>query len=94
MKNNNLNLKKLPKGIKFATINSYDEEDFILETIIAKLIYNGYSKDQIYKSLSNSENETDSEFIGIIAQDIIYNFIKLNPEFKEILEKNNKAHKF
>lgn len=94
MKNNKSNLKKLPKGLKFSTINSCDEEDIILEKHIATLVYNGYSKDEIYKSFSNPENDTDSEFIGIIAQDMIYNFIKLNPKFKEILERNNKADKF
>lgn len=44
MKNIKSNLEELPKGIKFATINSYDDEDIILEKIIATLIYNGYSK--------------------------------------------------
>lgn len=87
------NLKQLPKGLKFSTINSHDEEDIILEKHIATLIYNGYSKDEIYKSLSNSENKKDSQFIGIIAQEIMYNFIKLNIEFAEILEYNNGVHK-
>lgn len=64
------------------------------ETIIATLIYNGHSKDKIYKNLSNTENEIDSQFIGIIAQDAIDNFIKLNPEFEKILERNNKAYEF
>lgn len=95
MKNIKSNLKELPKGIKFATINSYDEEDIILEKIIATLIYNGYSKNQIYKSLStNPENAIDCEFIGIIAQEMICNFIELNPKFAEILERNNKANEF
>lgn len=86
MKNNKSNLKKLPKGVKFATINSYDSEDIILEKHIATLIYNGYSKNQIYKSLSNPENEEGTEFIGIVAQEMICNFIELNTEFAIILK--------
>ncbi|MFV8441553.1 hypothetical protein [Flavobacterium sp. LB2P44] len=86
MKNNKSNLKKLPKGVKFATINSYDSEDIILEKHIATLIYNGYSKNQIYKSLSNPENDADMEFIGIVAQEMICKFIELNPEFAIILK--------
>lgn len=82
-------LKQLPKGLKFSTINSYDEEDIILETITAKLIYNGYSKDEIHKDLSNTENQIDSQFMGTIIEDIINNFIKLNPEFAETFKKNN-----
>jgi hypothetical protein len=94
MKNNKSNLKKLPKGIKFATINSSDSEDIVLEKIIATLIYNGYSKDQIYKSYSNPENEIDSQFIGVIVQETLNNFIELNPEFATVLEQNDKAHEF
>lgn len=92
MKNNKSNFKRLPKGVKFATINSYDSEDIILEKHIATLIYNGYSKNQIYKSLSNPKNDADIEFIGIVAQEMICNFIELNSKFAEILESNNKAH--
>lgn len=94
MKNIKSNLKELPKGIKFATTNSYDEEDIILEKIIATLIYNGYSKNQIYKSLTNPENEIDAQFIGVIVQEMIYNFIKLNPVFDELLEQNDKTSEF
>lgn len=90
---NKLNLKQLPKGTKFSTINSYNENDIILEKYIATLIYNEYSKDEIYKSLSNPENEIDSQFIGIVVQDIINNFIKLNPEFAKILTQKNNFNK-
>jgi hypothetical protein len=46
MNTNKPNFKQIPKGIKFAKSNSYDEEDIILEKIIATLIYNGHSIDQ------------------------------------------------
>lgn len=94
MNKNTQNLQQLPKGIKFSTINSYDKEDIILEKHIATLIYNKYSKDEIYKALSNAENEIDSQFIGIMAQEMIFNFIELNPEFAIILEQNNKVKEF
>lgn len=94
MKNSKTELKELPKGVKFSTINSYDGDDIILEKHIAKLIYNGYSKDEIYKSFSNPENEIDSQFIGVMVQETLNNFIELNPEFAIILEQNDKKEEF
>lgn len=94
MNKNTKNFKQLPRGIKFATINSHDEEDIILEETIATLIYNGYSSNEIYKSIFDTENREASRFIGHIAEDIMINFIKLNPEFDAILEKNNRIYNF
>lgn len=86
------NIKQLPKEIKFATINSYDEEDIILEETIATLIYNSYSSKEIYKSIFDTECRETSRFMGHFVENIMKDFIKLNPEFVEILERNNNTH--
>ncbi|KQB43458.1 hypothetical protein RCH33_560 [Flavobacterium daejeonense] len=89
MDTNKQTLKKLPKGMKFSIIDSYDEEDIILVKTIATLIYNGYSTKEIYNSVLDTENREDVRFFGGIVEDILLDFIKRNPEFAEILKSNN-----
>ncbi|TDO98485.1 hypothetical protein [Flavobacterium sp. 245] len=56
-KTNNTKLKELPKDTKFATFNS-DNEDMILgEYLIAILIYNGTSFNQLLESANEIENK-------------------------------------
>lgn len=94
MKNNKPNFKELPKDIKFATHNSNNEDFIILEFFIANLIHNGASFYQLLEPAEDIENKNDKEQLITETTNIILNFIKLNPEFAEILERNNKAHKF
>ena len=94
MKNNNLKFKELPKDIKFSTHNSNNEDFIILEFFIANLIYNGASFNQLLEPAENIENKKDKEQMITETTNIVLDFIKLNPEFAEILERNNKAHEF
>jgi hypothetical protein len=94
MKNSKTEFKELPKNIKFATINSKKEDDIILEFYIAILIYNGTSFNQLLEPADDIENKKDKEQMITETTNIILDFIKLNPEFAEILERNNKANEF
>ena len=86
-------IKKLPKAIKFSTIDSYDEEDIILVETIATLIYNGYSSKEIYNSILDTENKEACRLFGAIIEDIMKDFTKLNPEFTRNQTKKYKNHK-
>lgn len=91
---NNIKLKELPKDIKFATFNS-DNEDIILgEYIIATLIYNGFSLDQLLEPANEIEDLKEREDVKMIVTNIVLDFINLNPEFAEILEQNDRANEF
>lgn len=94
MKNYKTELKELPKDTKFATFNSETKEIILGEYLIATLIYNGESLDKILKSANEIKNKKEREDVKTIMSNIILDFIKLNPEFSEILEINNKAHEF
>lgn len=94
MKNNKTEFKELPKHIKFATHNSNNEDFIILEFFIANLIYNGASFNQLLEPAEDIENKKDKEQMITETTNIILDFIKLNPELSEVLEQNNKAHKF
>ena len=94
MKNNKTELKELPKDIKFATHNSNNEDSIILEFFIANLIYNGASLNQLLEPAEDIENKKDKEQMITETTNLILDFIKLNPEFAEILEQNNKAIEF
>lgn len=94
MKNNKSEFKQLPKDIKFATHNSKNEDFYLLEFLIANLIYNGYSFNQLLKPAKNIENKKDREQMINQTTNIILDFVELNPEFNEILKRNNEAHEF
>ena len=94
MKNSNTEFKELPKNVKFATINSKKEDDIILEFYIAILIYNGTSFKQLLEPADEIENKKDKKQMTTETTNLILDFIKLNPEFAEILEQNNKVYEF
>ncbi|WP_366185357.1 hypothetical protein [Flavobacterium ovatum] len=94
MKNNKANFKELPYNVKFATTNSNNEKDFITEVLIANLINNGISFNTFLEYADSIENKKIREESIENTTNIILDFISLNPEFAEILERNNKAHEF
>ena len=94
MKNYKTDFKELPKDIKFATHHSNNEDFIIIEFFIANLIYNGASFNQLLEPADDIENKKDKEQMITETTNIILDFIKLNPEFAEILERNNKVHEF
>ena len=94
MKTNNTTLKELPKNIKFATHNTNNIDFIILEFFIANLIYNGTSFKQLLEPADHIENKKVKEQMITETTNIILDFIKLNPEFANILEKNNKVYEF
>lgn len=94
MKNNKTEFKELPKRVKFTTINSTNEDYIILEFLIANLIHNGASINQLLQPAEDIVNKKDKQQMITETTNIILDFINLNPEFAEILEQNNKAHEF
>ncbi|QZK91572.1 hypothetical protein K5V07_14105 [Flavobacterium sp. CHNK8] len=94
MNNNNTELKELPNNTKFTRFNS-DNEDIILgEYLIALLINNGASFNELLESANEIEDKKERILVKKIMTDIIQNFINLNPEFAEILQQNDKAQTF
>jgi len=91
---NTRKLKELPANRKFATFNS-DNEDIILgEYLLAILIYNGQSLNEILEKTDEIEDRKEREKIKQIIINMILGFTKLNPESAEVLEQNNRAYYF
>jgi hypothetical protein len=86
--------KNLPKDTKFSTFNSGNEDDMLLEILIANLIYNGKSFKSLIKIVDTLEKSKDREEMKAKITNIILDFIKLNPNFTEILNRNDEAENF
>lgn len=81
MKLNDKKLKELPEDTKFATFNS-DNEDIILgEYLIAKLLYNGFTLNDILEQANEIKNKKERESVKIIIIEITINLIELNPQY-------------
>lgn len=85
---NNTELKKLPEHIKFSSYNSNNEDVILGEYLIALLLYNGASFQQILDTANVIEDIEEKTKVKIIMSDIIFDLIKLNHEFDEILKRN------
>lgn len=94
MKNNDLEFKELPQGVKFATHDSNNVDFIILEYYVAILIYNGYSLNQLLESANDIEDKNDKKQMIKETTDIVLDFINLNPEFAKILKQNNTMSNF
>jgi hypothetical protein len=81
MNNNKLKYKTLTKHTKFATFDSGNEDDILLELLIVNLINNGASLNELMKPTELIENKKDREEMKTIITNIILDFINLNPEF-------------
>lgn len=92
MKNNKC--KELLKGTKFSTLKSENKDDFIAEVNIALLILNGHSFDNLFGFLALIEKKKDQEEMKIKTTNLILDFIKLNPEYADILKQNTEAKEF
>jgi len=89
MTHNNIKLKELPANTKFTTLNSDNEDIIIGEYLLALLIYNGQSLNQILEKTDEIENKKERDVVKQIITEIVLNFINLNPEFSEILNENH-----
>lgn len=57
MANNNIKLNELPKGTKFATLNSDNEDIILCEYLIGTLLYNGFTLNHILESANEITNK-------------------------------------
>lgn len=94
MKNKKPLLRKLPETTKFATYDSDNEDIIEGEYIIATLIYNGTTFNQLLQATDEIEDDRERKDVKTEIIKIVLDFINLNPEYAMILEKNNKAHSF
>lgn len=94
MKNNKSTLKTLPKNTKFAKFNSENEDDVLLEFLIANLINNGTSFNELMKPTELIENKKDKKEMKTKITNIVLDFINLNPEYANLLNQNDEASEF
>lgn len=94
MKNNKSRLKKLPKNTKFAKFDSENEDVVLLEFLIANLIHNGTSFNELMKPTDLIENKKDREEMKTKITNIILDFIDINPQYINILKQNDDVSEF
>lgn len=94
MNTNKPKLKTLPKSTKFATVNSDNEDDFLLEALIALLILNGTPFKKLFPPSELFTNKKEEAEFNNRATNIILDFVNLNPKYAEMLKQNDKTHKF
>ncbi len=93
MEDNKIKLKELPKDTKFATFNS-DNEDIILgEYLIATLIYNGATINQLLESANKIKDKKERKDVKRIMTQMILNYVNINPEYIYFLKDNTGANK-
>lgn len=85
-------LKELPKDIKFASFDSTNQDIILGEYLIATLLYNGKSLNQILESANEINNKKEKEDVKKLITNITMNLINLNPQFYEILKQNDRDH--
>ena len=86
--------KKLPKDTKFATFESENEDDILMELLIANLIYNGTSFSTLIRPIDQLKTEKDKKEMTDKITNITLDFLKLNPSFLPILKQNDEVTKF
>lgn len=94
MKLSNIKLKKLPKDTKFATFDSNNEDIILGEYLIAKLLYNGFTLNQILEQANEIEDMREREDVKSIITHISLNLISLNPEYSYLINENYGKRKF
>ena len=77
----NTKLKELPKGTKFASVNLTDEDIILGEYLIATLLYNGVSLNQLLECTNEIEDKKERKDIKDIITQIALDFINLNSEY-------------
>lgn len=91
---NDKNFKKLPQDIKFATTESEDENDFVMEMLIANLINNGESFNKLIRATEGINDEKDKKEMKEKITNITLDFIRLNPKFAILLKENDEVSRY
>lgn len=85
---NNTELRELPNNVKFSSYNSNNEDVILGEYLIALLIYNGASFEQILNIANEIEAPEEKTNVRITINNFIFELVKLNPELDKILKQN------
>ena len=88
MKNNKSTLKTLPKNTKFSKFNSTNEDDVLLEFLIANLIHNEATFNELMEPANLIVNKKDREEMKTKIYNTILGFINLNPKYVSLLNSN------
>ncbi|MFM9987437.1 hypothetical protein [Flavobacterium sp.] len=92
MKNNNIEFQiQLPSNIKFATENSTNERDILLEIFIANLIHNGSTFDELLEPTKKIKNIINREIMKTKITNTILDFVNLNPQYIYILKQGRNS---
>lgn len=74
--------------------NPNSEADSTLEYLIINLIHQGVTFDELIKPTELIENEKDREEMKNKITNIVLDFINQDYEYIDLLNQNNRAHKF
>lgn len=74
--------------------NPNSEVDMTLEYLIINLIHQGVTFDELIKPIELIENKKDREEMKNKITNIVLDFINQDTEYIDLLNQNNRAHKF
>lgn len=94
MKNNNMETTIKLKNINLSQFSSDNEQNLTLEIVIAALIHSGSSIYELLEPIDSFNNKEDEEKMKTKINNIVIDFIALNPKYGDILRKNNANYEF
>jgi len=92
MKNKIQNL--VPCNTKFLKPNLDNEEDILLEFLIAELIHQGASFKAILMAIDIIQNKKEKDYMTEKITNLTLDFIAHNPKSAEVLKQNDRTHQF
>lgn len=85
---------QLPRSTKFLKSNTPNDEDILLEFLIANLIHEGASFELLLSPIELIENKKEKKEMRTKITNIALDFISHNPKSAEVLKQNDRAHQF
>lgn len=94
MRNNKVEFKELPESIKFATYDPIENHVLYGEFLIATLIHNGASFNQLLQFANEKSNVNEREDLKKIIISLVLDFINLNPKYVYLINDKDGASEF
>ncbi|GIQ60327.1 hypothetical protein Flavo103_34630 [Flavobacterium collinsii] len=94
MKNNKPEFKELPENIKFATYDPIEKDVLYGEFLIATLIYNGASFNQLLQFANKKSKINERKDLKKFIMGLVLDFINLNPEYVYLINDKDEASEF